>query len=729
MSNECFYAFGAINYKNGFVTSCPQQSDQLYIMKDTTRIKPSEILNSEGFKQHRKDLLDGKWPVGCKLCERVEVEGAGKSMRQDYPAPIEHLNKETGEINFVGLNHIELRFSNSCNFACLHCSEVYSSQWQQKIKNYVPDQEDFDHGIIQLTKRMHRVSNNDNLSMSLSIEEMETIVNDLNENFPNLEKVDFAGGEVLYQKQFFPCLELLGKHPNAANIKICFHSNFNTKFDPVRLFELLSVFNKVNIMISVDAGKRIYPYFRGGDWDVLTNNLTKFKALQPKKKRKIELCLVCTTSAYQLMDIEDIFESFVALEVDWINSSIAYTPSYLNPAVMMHEFKDEILTSISAARRIIIKEKLRREATGDVESFYSWREKYNEFADLRSADEALTNIENYILNTKTKTSDYEAFLVYIKKSDKIWKQNFNDFFTNYGYVENKIVKLWSNNVIDFSDSNKLYDGLDPSLGINLYRFDGLDMPFNPDWKNIGINLSGGADSSCLLMLLSKIIVQTGSKCRVHVIQHHRCWNIRPWQGPVALAVFNKFQELFPTIEYIRYKNFIPVELEWGVLGPITKDQYGRERSGDQIIVAAFNEYTMYQENLNAMYNGTSKNPDVAFPGGMENREKEAKDSVLKEMMFSKVKGHVILPFKFVDKSWIVAQFYRQDMEELYNTTRSCEGSLGHNTTIDLIPTLDDYKPGMYVPICKECFWCLERDWADSKLKETLQQIEHATNEK
>jgi hypothetical protein len=260
------------------------------------------------------------------------------------------------------------------------------------------------------------------------------------------------------------------------------------------------------------------------------------------------------------------------------------------------------------------------------------------------------------------------------------------------------------------------------MGINLYRFDGLDIPFNPEWKNIGINLSGGADSSCLLMLLSKIIVQTNSACRVHVVQHRRCWSIRPWQGPVALAVFNKFQELFPTIEYVRHTNFIPVSLEWGVLGPITKDDNGRDRSGDQIIVDEFNEFVMFNENIDAMYNGTSRNPDVDFPGKMMNRELLPEDGKLRDILFKKNKGLVILPFKFVRKDWIVAEYYRQDMADLYNTTRSCEGSIGHDTSKEVVPTLDDYKPGMYIPLCGDCFWCLERNWADSKLQETISQM-------
>ena len=277
-------------------------------------------------------------------------------------------------------------------------------------------------------------------------------------------------------------------------------------------------------------------------------------------------------------------------------------------------------------------------------------------------------------------------------------------------------------MMDFSASNKIYEKRDPKWGLNLYRFDGVDIPFNPAWENIGINLSGGADSSCLLMLLCKIITETGSKCRVHVIQHHRCWSVRPWQGPVALAVFDKFKELFPSIEFIRYKNFIPLALEWGVLGPITKDERGRERSGDQIIVDEFNEYVMYNERIDAMYNGTSRNPDVDMPGKMMNREKDPADGEIRDVMYKRNKGLVILPFKFVRKDWIVAEFYRQDMADLYNTTRSCEGSIGHSTSVEVVPTLDDYKPGMYIPLCKECFWCLERDWADSKLEETLAKL-------
>lgn len=277
-------------------------------------------------------------------------------------------------------------------------------------------------------------------------------------------------------------------------------------------------------------------------------------------------------------------------------------------------------------------------------------------------------------------------------------------------------------MFNFDISNKLYEDLDPTLGIQLFRFDGLDIPFNPSWKKIGINLSGGADSSCLLILLSKIIVEYKLDCEIHVITHHRCWNVRPWQASIALNVYNKFQEKFPSLKFVRHKNYIPPELEWGVLGPITKDEKGRDRSGDQIIVASFNDYTIYNEKLNAMYNATSRNPNEDFPHKMMNREKPPEEGTVKDLIFRKLNGFIILPFTFVRKDWIVAQYHRQNMQDIYEATRSCEGNIGHETSRHIVDKLEDYEPGTFIPTCGECFWCLERSWAEQKLEASLRML-------
>ena len=89
--------------------------------------------------------------------------------------------------------------------ACLHCSEVYSSQWGSRLKDYEPDQQDWDHNLEQILKTQHREGPHDNKQIRLSKEDALEIVDDLIKNFPNIEKIDFAGGEVHIKNNSFLC--------------------------------------------------------------------------------------------------------------------------------------------------------------------------------------------------------------------------------------------------------------------------------------------------------------------------------------------------------------------------------------------------------------------------------------------------------------------------------------------------------------------------------------------
>ena len=413
----CHYALGGIDYKNGFATVCATQSDHLHTLDKT--ILPSKIFNSESFKQLRLDLHKGKWPSGCDMCEEVEKLNSGKSMRMDYPVNETYYNRFTGKVRFKGLNFFELRFSNSCNMACLHCSKVYSSGWMSKLKNYTPDAEDIKHKLLQLTDMEHRRAIDENLEIELSIEDVEQIVNDLNKNSPNLTKIDFAGGEVLHQKQFFPCLKLLAKHPNVKNIFLSFHSNFNTNFDPVKLSHLLKPFGRTLIHMSIDAGTNIYPYFRDGNWDTLTKNIDAFRSIN----NTTQLGVVCTTSAYQIMDIQNVFDSLMSLDVDVLDVAMVQTPLYLNPSIIMTKFSKDVLADIKNTYKIISQHKN-----------INLRE---------SARIGLNTIEHYIMKHQPKYAedDYNSFLVYIRKTDKLWQQDFNNYLVNYRYNNNQIERV------------------------------------------------------------------------------------------------------------------------------------------------------------------------------------------------------------------------------------------------------------------------------------------------
>ena len=420
----CWYAVSGLNYKNGVVSVCARQSDQLsrYGKFDPDgKMVPSELYNTEGFKNLRKDLYNGIWNQGCKLCKEAEDFG-NRSMRTDYEYDETFFNPETGEIDPKGLQAIELRFSNACNMACLHCSDVFSSKWTQLLKDYEPDHETKQWDLKQLTGREHRHVQDDgaydNFQIRLTNPDVDRIVEDLNKNFPNIWIVDFAGGEVLIQKQFFHALKRLAEHPNKDNFKLRFHSNFNADFDPKELAEHLKPFGKTQITCSIDAGKNIYSYFRWGNWEQMESNIRKFREYDTKT----ELHATITTSAFQMLDIEDVFTSLMELPFEIIDYSIVQTPYYMAPNIVMDEHGDDILQQLDNVR-----EKVKN-------SNYWNAEKVRREIINRAVDE----IEQFCVNVISHPDWYKAFKVYIRKVDRLQNKRFNEHYTRYKFDGSEI---------------------------------------------------------------------------------------------------------------------------------------------------------------------------------------------------------------------------------------------------------------------------------------------------
>lgn len=248
------------------------------------------------------------------------------------------------------------------------------------------------------------------------------------------------------------------------------------------------------------------------------------------------------------------------------------------------------------------------------------------------------------------------------------------------------------------------------MDYHLYNIDGIDVPFNKKWKSIAIGLSGGADSAMLAYLLCFIIQSMNvAPFTVHCVSHTRMWKTRPWQGHDSLKVFNWLQEKFSHIEFKRHTNFISPELEYGNIGPNLTDEYGKKVSGDNIEQRAFAEYICHTHDIDAYYNAVTRNPRLAKFNGMRERDIEPNESNQHLVIMKHMNRWAFHPFRFVEKDWVVSQYKRLDIEELFELTRSCEGEFK-----DVNYT--NYKPGQYVPTCGECFWCKEREWAIEQTK-------------
>jgi hypothetical protein len=220
----------------------------------------------------------------------------------------------------------------------------------------------------------------------------------------------------------------------------------------------------------------------------------------------------------------------------------------------------------------------------------------------------------------------------------------------------------------------------------------MDLTIDNNWKRIGISLSGGADSALLAYLILK-----DTDANIYFTTQVRMWKTRPWQRYVALGVVEWFRNRFDNrIEHI--EGFIPPELEEPA-SPLIKDEYGANKPGNRIILRAHNEYLIHTHKLDAWFAAVNKNPDIDIQGALPERDEGVLPLQMKHMGID-----ICHPFVYTTKDWIIKQYYENNIEDLLQITRSCEGEFNE---LDYTT----YTPGQYVPICNDCFWCKEREWA------------------
>lgn len=219
-----------------------------------------ETFNSPQMKQLRKDMEDGKRNKVCDVCYKRE-DATGHSPRVDVFNTNELWKKPELKEDYSvpsDFQHIDIRFSNLCNFKCRMCNHDFSSHWYEDMKKVRPNG-------VRTTK---------------VLKASETIVEDL---IPHLSKVKsfyFAGGEPLIMPEHYKVLTYLHDNfpsvdffthespdPYMNKIDISIHYNTNLsvlKFDEKSLVDMWQAFKQIFLSISCDGIGNVGEYQRTG---------------------------------------------------------------------------------------------------------------------------------------------------------------------------------------------------------------------------------------------------------------------------------------------------------------------------------------------------------------------------------------------------------------------------------------------------------------------------------
>lgn len=219
----------------GKISSCC--SGTSYYGNLASNIPLDQIIHSDLAVEVRKNVEEGKVHSYCSGCARSELI-ANDSQRAFYKT-LEVSNPSTFK-----LKSLDLRWSSVCNFACIYCSENWSSTWN-RLKG-IP------------------------FSKSENLKRVNEILEFIKKHgSDSIEQVLLAGGEPLVQVQNEELLNIL---PEKCRIFII--TNLGVDLEKSSIFQKLKNRSEVTWTISLENIKEKFEYVRqGGKWSIIEKNL------------------------------------------------------------------------------------------------------------------------------------------------------------------------------------------------------------------------------------------------------------------------------------------------------------------------------------------------------------------------------------------------------------------------------------------------------------------------
>lgn len=237
---------------------------------------------------------------------------------------------------------------------------------------------------------------------------------------------------------------------------------------------------------------------------------------------------------------------------------------------------------------------------------------------------------------------------------------------------------------------------------------GVPIHFQKTYKRIGINFSGGADSTMLLFILATIIDTLKINTKIYPLSVARFHDLEDFSEATKEKVYDFLKHRFSNIIEPIVWGFIPTPFEYNSINKIQIREKEAEQeleylsktdaNLDVLYFHYFNNWISKKYNLDAVYNGTTTNPVTSdyIPGVpiFRNSIDNLFQHVPTIRKFSYAKNLVIVvPFERLEKSWVTAQYENFDVKDLFQITQSC---------VTVFNGCNDFT---------ECFHCAERDWS------------------
>jgi MoaA/NifB/PqqE/SkfB family radical SAM enzyme len=315
---------------DGTVKNCIRNPVPIGNLKDNTIV---EILQGETNLLTKHNMYYNKPGPTCGVCYDLERDTNSFDVISDrifYLKELKDVSLNTYKsIDTFNLSTIDIRWNNTCNFACAYCSPEFSSKW-----------------ATELEVRFDEVPRR-------RLEQMKQYVFDRAEQ---LKHVYMAGGEPLLMKENLELLEILQEKNPQVNLRI----NTNLSKTGTRVFEKICEFPNVHWTVSVDEMGAEFEYVRyGGKWKDFLDNLTRIRKLDHK---------ITFNMLHHLLNYRSLFDTIEFFQkIGFHNNSFVVgallQPDYLNirhlPNTMLQSVERELQDWINQKPGFLLENGLR----------------------------------------------------------------------------------------------------------------------------------------------------------------------------------------------------------------------------------------------------------------------------------------------------------------------------------------------------------------------------------
>tara|TARA_R100000988_G_C3986208_1_gene159894 strand:+ start:66 stop:1226 length:1161 start_codon:yes stop_codon:yes gene_type:complete len=266
---------GAIVNTDGSVQCCSISQEYL---GNVNKQSLQEILaTSPKLKQIRRDMLDNKFPNNCRDCYLKEQHHKTTNF-DNISNRLYHIKilkdspfKLYKDEHKFELQQMDLRWRNTCNFACVYCDPTFSSVWA-KFEG-VPD-------------RMTNKSMDETFSF-------------VKQNIKNLKTIYMAGGEPFLIKENLKIIDLIQKE----NPDLLLRINTNLSILTPKIYKQLQLLKNVHWIVSAEATGKKFNYIRWpGNYQTLIQNIKKIQQLPHKVSINMTWNLLCVSNIIDFID-------------------------------------------------------------------------------------------------------------------------------------------------------------------------------------------------------------------------------------------------------------------------------------------------------------------------------------------------------------------------------------------------------------------------------------------